>query len=164
MVLFPRENTLSVLLTKRTEDVEHHKGQISFPGGGIDQGDNDIVATALREASEEIGLDPGDVQILGLFDDHWTPSGYCITPVVGFCSRLPQLTPNPDEVEKIIEIPVSFFLDSKNERVEHRRRGDRDLPVYFYTYGDLIIWGATAAMLRSILRSVLRTLSAADGK
>ncbi len=164
VLLFPKVNGLHVLLTKRTEDVEHHKGQISFPGGAIDREDADIVATALREADEEIGLARTDVEILGLFDDHWTPSGFCITPVVGFCRRLPPLRPNPVEVEEILEVPVSLFLDRQNERIEYRRRGEKEFPVYYFTYSGRTIWGATAAMMRSIVRSVFATASEDDAK
>lgn len=154
MVLFPKNGELHVLLTKRTSDVEHHKGQISFPGGAVDDSDKDIIGTALREAEEEIGLGADQVEVLGIFDDAWVPSGFAITPVIGYARSLPALSPNLDEVEQTIEVPLSFFRDSANERVKQVERNGKRMNVYFYTYGAFEIWGATAGMLRSFLRAV----------
>ncbi len=153
MLLFPKDSELHVLLTKRTSEVEHHKGQISFPGGSVDQSDSDIVMTALREAEEEIGL-PGDsVEVLGLFDDIWTPSGFCITPVIGYAAFLPVLTPSAVEVEEILEVPLSVFLKRENETVKKLQRSGTWIEVYFYRHGNNEIWGATAAMVRSFLQA-----------
>lgn len=154
MLLFPKNGELHVLLTKRSSDVEHHKGQVSFPGGSVDGSDKDIIATALREAEEEVGLPPDRVDILGVFDDAWTPSGFAITPVVGYTGGFPALLPSKDEVEEILEIPVSFFLDSHNERVKKMRRRGKEVDVYFYKYGETEVWGATASLLRSFLRAL----------
>src|SRR5512139_663197 len=98
LLLYPGSDGLCVLLTKRTSDVEHHKNQISFPGGSVDETDTDIVQTALRETQEEIGIRRSDVEVLGLFDDVWTPSGFRITPVIGFVPSLPPLSVNSEEV------------------------------------------------------------------
>lgn len=154
MLLFPRNGELHVLLTRRSSDVEHHKGQVSFPGGSVDSGDKDIIATALREAEEEVGLRPDRVEVLGMFDDVWTPSGFAITPVVGYTGGFPALSPSTDEVEEILEIPVSFFLDPRNERVKKMERRGKEMKVYFYTYGVTEVWGATASILRSFLRAL----------
>lgn len=153
MLLFPKESDLYVLLTKRTSDVEHHKGQISFPGGSVDESDSDIVMTALREAEEEIGLRGDQVEVLGLFDDIWTPSGFCITPVIGYTTVLPALTPSADEVEEILEVPLSVFLERENETVKKLQRSGKSIDVYFYKHGNNEIWGATAAMVRSFLQA-----------
>lgn len=153
MLLFPREGVLHLLLTKRTDHVEHHKGQISFPGGARDARDADLVATALRETEEEIGLPSGVVQVLGLFDDFETPSGFAITPVVGFSASLPPLSPSLDEVAEIIEIPLTLFLERKNERVVKMERKGKIHEVFFYNYQGYEIWGATAAMIRGFLTS-----------
>ena len=153
ILLFPRDGVPHVLLTKRTSDVEHHKGQISFPGGSRDDNDRDITGTALREAEEEIGLPQSHVEVLGLFDDFWTPSGFRITPVIGFLPVLPALKRNTDEVEEIFEVPVPFFLDGTNERMKKLVREGKEFQVYFYTHGRNEIWGATAGMLRSFLRA-----------
>jgi 8-oxo-dGTP pyrophosphatase MutT (NUDIX family) len=156
LLLFDRDGETRVLLTKRTSDVEHHKGQISLPGGSMDPGDADVTATALREAEEEVGLRPSTVQVLGLFDDVWTPSGFRITPVVGHAPDLPEVRINTREVEEIIDVPVSLFLDPANERVKHLMRDGKQVKVYFYTYGSREIWGATAGILRSFLRMLTK--------
>jgi 8-oxo-dGTP pyrophosphatase MutT (NUDIX family) len=154
MLFYPKGNELYVLLTKRTEDVEHHKGQISFPGGSCDDEDDHIIATALRESEEEVGLPASAVEVLGIFNEYETPSGFAITPVVAFAGSLPPLKPNAMEVAEILEVPVSLFLDKRNERVERITRLGRVIDVYFYRFGDYEIWGATAAMLRAFLRAL----------
>lgn len=153
MLLFPRNGELNVLLTKRSADVEHHKGQISFPGGAVDVSDDSIVATALREAEEEVGLSVDGIDILGLFDDFWTPSGFCVTPVIGYTPALGALKPSPVEVEEILEVPLSFFQNRKNETTKKFRRDGKWIDVYFYRHGSTEIWGATAAIVRSFLRA-----------
>lgn len=154
IVLYPKSDELHVLLTKRTDDVEHHKGQISFPGGSVDDGDSDCVATALRETEEEIGLPRSTVQVLGLLDEHETPSGFVITPVVATVPSFPALRPNAIEVAEVLEVPLSVFLDKRNERIEQRQRLGVVQDVYFYRYGGHEIWGATAAILRAFLHHV----------
>jgi len=155
MLFYPKGGDLYVLLTKRTDDVEHHKGQISFPGGSRDEVDDHLIATALRESEEEIGLQTDAVEVLGVFDDFETPSGFAVTPVVGYVMNLPPLSHNALEVAEILEVPVSLFLDERNERVERRERFGRTIDVYFYRFGDHEIWGATAAILRAFLHRVV---------
>ena len=154
ILFYPKSGDLHVLLTKRTEDVEHHKGQISFPGGSCDDEDDHIIATALRESEEEIGLPAGAVEVLGIFNEYETPSGFAITPVVAYARCLPKLELNAMEVAEILEVPVSLFLDRRNERVEKITRFGRVIDVYFYRFGEYEIWGATAAMLRAFLNSL----------
>lgn len=146
------QDRLSVLLTKRTERVEYHKGQISFPGGTVDEGDVNAVATALREAEEEIGLSSGSVEVLGRLDDLEIPTGFCITPVVGLVRGMPDLVLNLDEVEEVFIVPVGFFLDPANEEVGEREWKGRMHVVYSYQFGSHRIWGATAAVIRKFLR------------
>jgi 8-oxo-dGTP pyrophosphatase MutT (NUDIX family) len=160
MLFYSKNGELYVLLTKRTDDVEHHKGQISFPGGSQDLVDKDLVVTALRESEEEIGLPREVVTILGLFDEYETPSGFAITPVVASTAVLPPLTPHVVEVAEILEVPLSLFLDKRNERVEQRTPFGVPLDVYFYRFGEHEIWGATAAILRSFLLSLRQSLEA----
>ncbi len=152
-------NGLSLLLTKRTDRVEHHKGQISFPGGAVDDEDVDIVATALRETTEETGLTASAVEVLGMFDDFWTPTGFIITPVIGYVKSIPALHPSPEEVEAVLQIPLSFFLDPTNERTVKMERNGTIYDVYFFRYDEHEVWGATAAMVRSFLRMVLSSQS-----
>ena len=149
-----------MLLTKRTEDVEHHKGQISFPGGSHDENDSDLIETALRESEEEIGLPRDVVRVIGMFDEYETPSGFAITPIVATAVALPPLTPHAVEVAEILEVPVSLFMDRRNERIEQRNPFGVPLDVYFYRYDDHEIWGATAAILRSFLLSLRQSLEA----
>jgi len=152
--LFIKNGGLSVVLTQRTEDVEHHKGQISFPGGTMNQVDSTIVDTALREAWEEVGLPRITVEVLGLLSDFCTPSGFCITPVVGFLPPDPFYVLNKTEVSEVFDVPLSFFLDLRNERTEKRMRFDKMMNIYFYNYGTHEIWGATAEILRSFLQAL----------
>ena len=152
LLLCPSPEGPVLLLTVRTEEVETHKGQISFPGGIVDAGDRDAVHTALREAEEEIGMREEDLVVAGLLDDHVTPTGFVITPVVAVCRRSPDLLPNPREVAEVLHVPLWFFADPGAVRTEERIvRGERR-PVHFYDYGRHVIWGATAAIIREYLR------------
>jgi 8-oxo-dGTP pyrophosphatase MutT (NUDIX family) len=146
------EGRLSVLLTKRTDSVEHHKGQISFPGGTVDKADAGVIATALREAEEEIGLSPASVEVIGRLDEFEIPTGFSVTPVVGLVRGMPDLVLNLDEVVEAFIVPVGFFLDAANEEVGEREWKGRMHAVYSYQFGHHRIWGATAAMIRSLLR------------
>jgi 8-oxo-dGTP pyrophosphatase MutT (NUDIX family) len=150
-------SSLTFLLTKRTEDVEHHKGQISFPGGAADKDDSDIVSTALRETEEEIGLARNEVEILGMHDDLSTPSGFVVTPVIGFIVRLPPLRINPSEVAECLHVPLSFFLNRASGTVVHRERGGKMVDVYSYLFGKHDIWGATAAIIHAFLQTIVHS-------
>ncbi len=152
VLIFEKTGEPHFLLTRRTKDVEHHKGQISFPGGAVDAGDRDLVATALRESNEEVGLPTRGIEILGLGDDISVPSGFIITPVVGYIKHLPLLKMNTSEVESVIEVPLSFFAEPANKRVVKMMRNGELRDVYFYNYGETEIWGATAAIIESFLR------------
>jgi 8-oxo-dGTP pyrophosphatase MutT (NUDIX family) len=156
--LFERNGELHVVLTQRTDKVEHHKGQISFPGGVKNERDTTIIETALRETEEEIGLPRNAVNVLGMLNDFQTPSGFRITPVVAFLLSVPSFSINTAEVSQIFDVPLSFFLDVRNERVERHERSGKLINVYFYRYGQYEIWGATAAMLRSFLHDLMMWL------
>ncbi len=141
----PEEPT--VLLTKRTETLSSHAGQVSFPGGKVDQTDADAVAAALREAEEEIGLEPDRVSVCGFLDTYRTGTGFEIIPVVGLVAPGFNLSLQETEVETAFEVPLSFFLDPANhERHSGVWQGIRR-EYYAMSYGDFYIWGATAAML-----------------
>lgn len=143
-----------VLLTRRTEEVETHKGQISLPGGVMEIGDRDAVHTALREAEEEVGLLGGELIVAGLLDDHVTPTGFVITPVVAVCRALPHLHINPREVAELLRIPLASFGPGADLRSEFREVLGRNQEVHFYRIGSHVVWGATAAIIRNLLRQI----------
>ena len=142
---------LSVLLTRRTETVETHKGQIAFPGGMVDETDRDRVHTAVREAEEELGIPPASVEILGMLDDLTTPTGFCITPVVGFLSHLPPLLLSPGEVAEAFTVPLAFFADPANAEMERRSFRGEAREVWTYRYGGHVIWGATGTIIHRFM-------------
>lgn len=149
--IFEKMHEPYFLLTKRTQDVEHHKGQVSFPGGAVDHNDKNIVQTALRETNEEIGLPDNQIQVAGILSDITIPTGFVVTPVVSYILLLPPLKLNKREVESILEVPFAFFLERKNRKVVQMARGSKLRDVYFFTYGETEIWGATAAIIDSFL-------------
>lgn len=155
---------LQILLTRRTDRVEHHKGQISFPGGTTDPEDTDAVATALREAEEEIGLLSSDVEVVGFCDGLETPTGFSITPVVGILAHMPRLNVNAEEVEEIFTVPVEFFLDPKNETIGEREWKGERRNVYSYVFQEHNIWGATAWVIRTFLRRVSEVAERSGGR
>ncbi len=153
-VLLPilyKEGQWHVLFTQRTQNVEHHKGQISFPGGACEPGDEDLIATALRETYEEIGVPPGVVEILGALDDFPTVTDFMVTPFVGVLPYPLLYRPNLEEVEAVLEVPLSFFADPTGLRVEQRQHRGQILDVLFWDYGSHTIWGATARILKGFL-------------
>ena len=141
----------TVLLTRRTERLQDHAGQVSFPGGSREERDQDPVATALRETEEEIGLGRSHVEVAGFLDGYLTVTGYTVTPVVGLVRPGFALAIDPLEVAEVFEVPLSFLADPLNRRVERRELAGRDVGYYVFTYGQHRIWGATAAMLVNFL-------------
>jgi 8-oxo-dGTP pyrophosphatase MutT (NUDIX family) len=144
-----------LVFSKKTEDVPHHKGQFAFPGGIVETDDASRVETALREAREEVGLDPAGVEVLGVLDDVPTAtSRFVITPVVGLCPTPPVLHPDGREIERVLEVPLRHLLDPAAFREEMWERDGRPHPVAFVRYGEDVIWGATARILREFLDRV----------
>ena len=138
-----------LLLTKRSSALKHHPGQIAFPGGKQDETDTDVIAAALREAEEEIGLPRDNVEILGTLPAHETVTGFTVTPVFGLVRDDFQVIPEPGEVDEVFSVPLTHVLSVQNYLVESRRwRGTRR---HYFTvpYGPYYIWGATARMLRA---------------
>lgn len=155
LLLFEKEGEYYLLFTKRTEDVEYHKGQISFPGGAYEAGDGDLLATAFRECGEEIGIRADDVEVLGQLDD--TPTRATHFLVSPFVASLPypyDFKVNRREIEKLIEVPLSALLDKDRFIEDYQVRQGELVPVYFYLYGDHVIWGATARILKQFLDAV----------
>ena len=150
--VYPVAGEEFLVLTRRTDRVEYHKGQIAFPGGARDQGDTSPVETALRESWEEIGLRPADVEVLGQLDDHVTVTGFCITPVVGVIRYSPYLfRPNPDEVAELLEVPLRWLLDPAQGKSRILERGGQRVIDFFWEYQGHIIWGATGRILRGLV-------------
>ena len=142
---------LDLLFTKRTERVEHHKGQISFPGGACDPSDATPFETALRESQEEIGLPPSAVSLLGSMDDIRTPSGFIVTPVVGYIEKLPPLRLNADEVAEVVLVPLEKFFDDSLRRSEFREVEGNTFEVFFYDVWKEPVWGATALFVKRLV-------------
>jgi 8-oxo-dGTP pyrophosphatase MutT (NUDIX family) len=158
-VLIPiveRHDGLTVLLTERAADLTHHAGQISFPGGGMEAGDQDLAATALREAEEEVGLRSFDVEIAGFLAPLPTISGFAVTPVVGLVNAAAQLTLDSREVAAAFEVPLEFLLNTDNQQHSMRTVGGVEVPVIAYHYEQWKIWGATASMIVSLHNKLLK--------
>jgi 8-oxo-dGTP pyrophosphatase MutT (NUDIX family) len=155
VLLFEQNAELHVVLTQRTDEVERHKGQVSFPGGIMEEGDATILDTALRETEEEIGLSRTSIEVLGTLSDYPTSSGFRITPVVASLSSPHSFALNTSEVSEIFEVPLSFFLNIHNERVERYEYAGTMTEFYFYQFRQYKIWGVTAGILRLFLKDVL---------
>ena len=141
-----------LVFAQRTDRVGHHAGQISFPGGRIDPEDADDLAAALREAHEEVGLEPARVEPLGLLDDTETvATQFVITPFVGVVRGPVVWQPDGEEIEKVIEVPVAALLERGCFRVERWERDGVARDVYFYDYRGDTIWGATGRILKQYL-------------
>jgi 8-oxo-dGTP pyrophosphatase MutT (NUDIX family) len=154
MPIWQQEDALYFLLTQRTETVETHKGQISFPGGMRDSEEEPLVQTALRETREEIGLPESQIRILGQFDDYLSSTDLIVTPFAGWVSPPLELSPNPEEVEEILEVPWSLFRDPGSCRTETLWRLDRDILVYHYDFHGRDVWGLTARIIRDFLHLI----------
>jgi 8-oxo-dGTP pyrophosphatase MutT (NUDIX family) len=142
-----RSGGLQVLLTRRSESLRSHKGQISFPGGRREDSDETAVAAALREAHEEVGLPQSAVEVVGYLDDYPTITRYLVTPVVGLVEDVREVRPCAREVAEIFEVPLEFLVEPKNfERKAFSREGV-NVPFFELNYGAYRIWGATAGML-----------------
>jgi 8-oxo-dGTP pyrophosphatase MutT (NUDIX family) len=145
--LVMRPTGLSVLLTRRTDHLDSHAGQISFPGGRVERHDADYTATALRETEEETGLAREFVDVVGALDEYLTGTGYSVIPVVGLVRPGFRLSPDEFEVSEIFEVPCSFALDPRNHQRRSARLRGRRRRFYVIEYEARWIWGATAAML-----------------
>jgi 8-oxo-dGTP pyrophosphatase MutT (NUDIX family) len=152
-----RDGTLSVLLTRRTDHLAQHAGQVSFPGGRSEADDADAVATALRETREEVGIDSALVMPFGYLDALETVSGFCVTPVVAWLDAAYHARPDPREVAEVFEVPLEFFLvpgNLRRLRVEYR---GRPREVLEFARSGPRIWGATATMLMNLVRRLEAT-------
>ena len=147
--LFVKEKELWVLFTKRTENVETHRGQVSFPGGAAEPGDGSLQETALRETEEELGLERRNIVVLGALSPIVTITNFFVEPYVAAIPHPVELKPSAAEIDEIWEIPVSALLAPT--AVEERTFPGREEPVLFYHYGSKTVWGATARILSELL-------------
>ena len=147
--IVPRPGGLSVLLTQRASHLRAHSGQIAFPGGKIDPGETPLAA-ALREAGEEIGLDPRYVEPLGWLDPYLTGTGFRIAPLVALVDPAFTLAINPLEVDEAFETPFAFLMDPANHRLDEREWQGRVRKFYAMPHQGRYIWGATAGILRNL--------------
>lgn len=147
--LIEHEDGLTVLLTRRSDTLRSHTGQIAFPGGRCDPGETPWT-TALREANEEVGLDPACVTLAGLLHGYQTVTGFHVTPVVGFIDPRAKFTPSPEEVADVFETPFDFLMDPANHQRQYREAPGGRRHFYAMPWNDRFIWGATAGMLRSL--------------
>ena len=145
--LIARSGGVTVLLTKRTDHLADHPGQISFPGGRIEAVDGDARAASLRELEEETGIAADRVRILGQIEDHATVTGFLVTPVIGLVTPPIEIRPDPHEVAEVFECPLSFALDPANFRRDTGMRDGRRRHFYELIFEDRRIWGFTARIL-----------------
>jgi 8-oxo-dGTP pyrophosphatase MutT (NUDIX family) len=150
-----REGEPTLLLTRRTDHLHSHAGQISFPGGRVDPCDTNPIACALREAEEEVGLPPDRTEVIGRLDTYQTRTGFEIVPVVGIVRPPFTLRPDTFEVAEVFEVPLGFIVDPANHRRDSRVFQGTERQFWAMPYGNHYIWGATAAMLVN-LSEVLR--------
>jgi len=148
----------TILLTKRSEDLHHHAGQVSFPGGRQEKSDFSMVETALRETEEEIGLSRDRVEVIGQLRTYETRTGFSVTPVVGLVQPPVELDADPIEVADIFEVPVSFILDRKNHEKHSREWQNKMRHFYVMPHPNYYIWGATAGMLVHLAELLLDVL------
>jgi len=154
VVNHPGEPT--VVFTQRTAHLADHAGQISFPGGRVEEGDEGPAGTALREAREEVGIDPAGIEILGELPDYHTSTGYRVRPVVGWADRPLSFSPDPYEVADVFEVPLGFLLETANHRYESAFYKGRLRHYWAMPWEGRFIWGATAGMLVTFQRIVGR--------
>ena len=154
MPLFYKDGAAHLLFTKRTILVEHHKGQISFPGGKRDDTDESLACTALRETEEEIGIKSKEVKIIGQTDRFLTNTGFMVTPFVGMIPFPYALNPNKVEIEKIITVPLLYFFNERIFEIKPYEKDGEKWMVHYYYYQSEMIWGVTGFLLSNFLSIV----------
>ena len=150
ILVYPGPEGLNIILTRRSDALPTHAGQISFPGGSVAEADPDPVHTALREANEEIRLESSAVEILGVLDVTVLPSGFAVAPVLAVVESEPQLAANPEEVDEIFSIPLQVVADLAQYRTDTLERDGIQREFWYLEYQGRYIWGATAKMLRTL--------------
>ena len=141
---------VTTLFTQRTSHLKHHAGQISFPGGHADPEDDDAVDTALREMEEEVGLHRRQIRVIGQLDPYITRTGFSVIPVVGLIEPPFDVSPDPNEVEDVFEVPLDFLMNPANHQRHRREVNGTRRDFYAMPYGERFIWGATAGMVKNL--------------
>lgn len=149
ILLYFKDGEYCILLNKRSEEVEHHKGEISFPGGARDLEDRDLLETALRETEEEMGIKREDIVVLGEMDEIVTRSNFQVSVFTGTIEYPYKFTPSAIEIAEVLEFPVSALLDPANRRVETRWDNGKTATSYSYVHEEHVVFGATARILQS---------------
>jgi len=152
--IFFKDNRAHLLFTKRTDYVEHHKGQISFPGGSRDDEDDNLKITALRETEEEVGIKSNDIKILGQTDVFLTNTHFLITPFVGFYRYPYSYKVNDSEIDRLIEIPLAHFFKEDIFEIRPFEKDGHKWRVHYYLYGKEMVWGVTGFLLSNFLSIV----------
>jgi 8-oxo-dGTP pyrophosphatase MutT (NUDIX family) len=156
-VLLPiieHDQQLTMLFTLRAKHLKHHAGQVSFPGGKQEDFDKNLLATALRETQEEIGIAPHAIEVIGSLPMYRTISRYEVVPYIGFVLPPLGLELDKNEVDSVFEVPLSYLLDQKNHLIHLVKRKNKQYPVYFIQWQGANIWGATAAFVRNLSHHV----------
>ena len=151
VALFSHQEHDHLLLTRRSDHLPHHRGEISFPGGGQDPQDQRLLDTALRESEEELGIRPADVRVLGQLDDVISIHDYRVTPFVAEIPYPYPFCPDPGEIETVLELPLAEFFEPSIYRVEDWSWQGRTHPVRFYTVQGEEVWGMTAEIVHQFL-------------
>lgn len=160
ILVYQRDGEPHIVFQRRTDHVDAHKGEVSLPGGAVDEGDPDLQFTALRESHEEIGIHPDEVEVLGRLDDLRTISNFRIRPYVGwYTGDQPVFTFSAFEVAYLLEVPIAHLQDPANFREDRRVFGEREVILPSYTFNEDLIFGATARIVTNFL-DVLQTDSA----
>ncbi len=152
--LFWHDEEIHILLTKRSEQLKHHSGQVSFPGGGCDEADITIRQAAIRETKEEIGIDSPDIDVVGYLEDVETNSGFYVTPFVGILKDGFTVTINEDEVAEVFSVPLSFFCEEKNCQKRSANYQGKNVNYYVYEYKGYTIWGVTAEIIVKLVKKL----------
>ena len=151
ILLYCKEGEYCILLNKRSEEVEHHKGEMSFPGGARDPEDLDLLETALRETEEEMGIKREDITVLGEMDEIVTRSNFQVSVFTGTIEYPYKFTPSAIEIAEVVEFPVAALIDPANRRVETRWIDGMPLTSYSYVHEEHVVFGATARILQSCI-------------
>ncbi len=156
-----RDAEITALFTQRTQHLEKHAGQISFPGGHVDATDENAEATALRETEEEVGLSRQHIEIVGRLDSYVIRTGFLVTPVVGFVRPPFEIVPDSYEVEEVFEVPLSFLMNPDNHERHSRKLKGQQRDFYAMPYEGRFIWGATAGMIVNLYNILTVSFEAA---